>query len=141
MNFHRGIDTDQDLWRISVGFIGYPNVGKSSIVNTLRKKKVCKTAPIAGETKVWQYVMLMRRIYMIDCPGVVYPQGDSETQIILKGVLRDPVLLLLCNLYAAFFTLTLGTTRSRIARRCRESLSYFSLSCDDMRNKSKQMNK
>ncbi|KAK6725813.1 hypothetical protein RB195_004249 [Necator americanus] len=73
---------------ISVGFIGYPNVGKSSIVNTLRKKKVCKTAPIAGETKVWQYVMLMRRIYMIDCPGVVYPQGDSETQIILKGVVR-----------------------------------------------------
>uniref|UniRef100_A0A183F2T5 G domain-containing protein n=1 Tax=Heligmosomoides polygyrus TaxID=6339 RepID=A0A183F2T5_HELPZ len=75
-------------FQISVGFIGYPNVGKSSIVNTLRKKKVCKTAPIAGETKVWQYVMLMRRIYMIDCPGVVYPQGDSETQIILKGVVR-----------------------------------------------------
>ncbi|PIO56023.1 hypothetical protein TELCIR_22585 [Teladorsagia circumcincta] len=25
---------------------------------------------------------------MIDCPGVVYPQGDSETQIILKGVVR-----------------------------------------------------
>lgn len=78
----------KDKQQISVGFIGYPNVGKSSIVNTLRKKKVCKTAPIAGETKVWQYVMLMRRIYLIDCPGVVYPQGDTETQIILKGVVR-----------------------------------------------------
>lgn len=78
----------QDRPQISVGFIGYPNVGKSSIVNTLRKKKVCKTAPIAGETKVWQYVTLMRRIYLIDCPGVVYPQGDTETQIILKGVVR-----------------------------------------------------
>ncbi|CAD6186479.1 unnamed protein product [Caenorhabditis auriculariae] len=77
-----------DRQQISVGFIGYPNVGKSSLVNTLRKKKVCKTAPIAGETKVWQYVMLMRRIYLIDCPGVVYPQGDTETQIILKGVVR-----------------------------------------------------
>lgn len=77
-----------DKQQISVGFIGYPNVGKSSIVNTLRKKKVCKTAPIAGETKVWQYVMLMRKIYLIDCPGVVYPQGDTETQIILKGVVR-----------------------------------------------------
>jgi len=32
--------------------------------------------------------MLMRKIYLIDCPGVVYPQGDSETQIILKGVVR-----------------------------------------------------
>jgi predicted GTPase len=35
----------------SVGLIGYPNVGKSSIINTLRAKKVCKVAPIAGETK------------------------------------------------------------------------------------------
>ena len=41
-----------DKKQISVGFIGYPNVGKSSIINTLRRKKVCKTAPIAGETKV-----------------------------------------------------------------------------------------
>lgn len=30
--------------------------------------------------------MLMRRIYLIDCPGVVYPQGDTETETILKGV-------------------------------------------------------
>ena len=50
--------------------VGYPNVGKSSIINTLRKKKVCVVAPIAGETKVWQYITLMKRIYMIDCPGV-----------------------------------------------------------------------
>lgn len=61
-------------------------MGKSSVVNTLRKKKVCKTAPIAGETKVWQYVTLIDNIFLIDCPGVVYPQGDTETQIILKGV-------------------------------------------------------
>ena len=61
-------------------------MGKSSIVNTLRQKKVCKTAPLAGETKVWQYVTLMERIFLIDCPGVVYPQGDTETDIILKGV-------------------------------------------------------
>jgi len=78
----------RDRPQISVGFIGYPNAGKSSIVNTLRKKKVCKTAPLAGETKVWQYVTLMKRIYLIDCPGVVYPQGDTETEIILKGVVR-----------------------------------------------------
>jgi nuclear GTP-binding protein len=39
-----------------------PNVGKSSIINTLRKKKVCTVAPIPGETKVWQYISLMKRI-------------------------------------------------------------------------------
>ncbi|XP_035207358.1 nucleolar GTP-binding protein 2-like [Stegodyphus dumicola] len=78
----------EDKKQISVGFIGYPNVGKSSIINTLRSKKVCNVAPIAGETKVWQYITLMRRIYLIDCPGVVYPTGDTDTEIVLKGVVR-----------------------------------------------------
>ncbi|KAG2460468.1 nucleolar GTP-binding protein 2 [Polypterus senegalus] len=77
-----------DKKQISVGFIGYPNVGKSSIINTLRSKKVCNVAPIAGETKVWQYITLMRRIFLIDCPGVVYPSGDTETEIVLKGVVQ-----------------------------------------------------
>jgi nuclear GTP-binding protein len=75
--------------QISVGFIGYPNTGKSSIINTLRKKAVCSVAPIPGQTKVWQYVTLMKRIYLIDCPGIVPPSNDdSETDIVLKGVVR-----------------------------------------------------
>ena len=78
-----------DKKQISVGFIGYPNVGKSSIINTLKKKKVCTVAPIPGETKVWQYITLMRRIYLIDCPGVVPVSAkDSDTATVLKGVIR-----------------------------------------------------
>ncbi|KAK2582859.1 hypothetical protein KPH14_008938 [Odynerus spinipes] len=77
-----------DKKQISVGFIGYPNTGKSSVINTLRSKKVCKVAPIAGETKVWQYITLMRRIYLIDCPGVVYPSKETDTEKVLKGVVR-----------------------------------------------------
>nr|XP_022901901.1 nucleolar GTP-binding protein 2 [Onthophagus taurus] len=77
-----------DKKQISVGFIGYPNVGKSSVINTLRSKKVCKVAPIAGETKVWQYITLMRRIYLIDCPGVVYPSSETDTEKVLRGVVR-----------------------------------------------------
>jgi nuclear GTP-binding protein len=78
----------KDKKNISVGFFGYPNVGKSSIINTLRKKKVCKAAPIPGETKVWQYVTLFRRVFLIDCPGVVYHSSDTQTDIILKSVVR-----------------------------------------------------
>ncbi|KAG0281328.1 GTPase required for pre-60S ribosomal subunit nuclear export and maturation [Linnemannia exigua] len=78
-----------DKKQISVGFVGYPNTGKSSIINTLRGKKVCNVAPIPGETKVWQYITLMKRIYLIDCPGVVHPSTtDTETDIVLKGVVR-----------------------------------------------------
>ncbi|CAH0479489.1 unnamed protein product [Peronospora belbahrii] len=78
----------QEKKQISVGLIGYPNVGKSSVINALRKKKVCKVAPIPGETKVWQYITLMRRIFLIDCPGIVYDTGDDEIETVLKGVVR-----------------------------------------------------
>jgi len=75
--------------QISVGFIGYPNTGKSSVINALRSKKVCNVAPIAGETKVWQYITLMRKVYLIDCPGVVPPgKGESDTEKVLRGVVR-----------------------------------------------------
>ncbi|KAK1266508.1 hypothetical protein QJS04_geneDACA000498 [Acorus gramineus] len=77
-----------DKQAISVGFVGYPNVGKSSVINTLRTKNVCKVAPIPGETKVWQYITLTKKIFLIDCPGVVYQNSDSETDIVLKGVVR-----------------------------------------------------
>jgi nuclear GTP-binding protein len=77
-----------DKQQISVGFIGYPNVGKSSIINTLRAEKVSKTSPQPGETKCWQYVTLMRKIFLVDCPGVVYNVGDSEANSVLKGVVR-----------------------------------------------------
>eukprot|EP00033_Pygsuia_biforma_P000351 GCRY01000424.1.p1 GENE.GCRY01000424.1~~GCRY01000424.1.p1 ORF type:complete len:663 (+),score=175.93 GCRY01000424.1:174-2162(+) len=81
-----------DKKQISVGFIGYPNVGKSSIINTLRSKKVCEVAPVPGETKVWRYITLMRKIFLIDCPGVVYPSDDTEADIVLKGVVRIEML-------------------------------------------------
>ncbi|RGP77426.1 nucleolar gtp-binding 2 [Fusarium longipes] len=78
-----------DRKQISVGLIGGPNTGKSSIINTLLKKKVCNVAPIPGETKVWQYVSLMKRIYLIDCPGIVPPSStDSPTDLVLRGVVR-----------------------------------------------------
>ena len=45
--FHR------DKKNIAVGFVGYPNVGKSSVINSLMGKTCCKAAPIPGETRVW----------------------------------------------------------------------------------------
>ena len=37
---------------------------------------------------MWQYVTLMKRVFLIDSPGVVYDTGDSEAAIVLKGVVR-----------------------------------------------------
>lgn len=55
----------------------------------MRRKKVCQVAPIPGETKVWQYITLMKRIFLIDCPGIVPPLAkDSESDILFRGVVR-----------------------------------------------------
>jgi len=79
----------QDKKQISVGIVGYPNVGKSSVINTLISKKSCKVAPVPGETKIWQYISLMKRIFLIDSPGVVVDAAnDTETDSVLKGVVR-----------------------------------------------------
>ncbi|OII71584.1 hypothetical protein cand_032970 [Cryptosporidium andersoni] len=89
----------KDKKHVSVGFIGYPNVGKSSIINTLRGSKVCKVAPIAGETKIWQYIHLTHRLYLIDCPGIVPPTStntengefnnfQASINVVLKGAVR-----------------------------------------------------
>ncbi|XP_052000307.1 nucleolar GTP-binding protein 2-like [Xyrauchen texanus] len=51
--------------------------GKGSLIQLLRQFG-----------KVWQYITLMRRIFLIDCPGVVYPSEDIETDIVLKGVVQ-----------------------------------------------------
>lgn len=50
---------------------------------------MCTVAPIPGETKIWQYITLMKRIYLIDCPGVVPPSNtDTPQDILLRGVVR-----------------------------------------------------
>jgi nuclear GTP-binding protein len=84
----------RDRKHVSVGFVGFPNVGKSSVVNALKGTDACKAAPVPGETKVWQYVALTKRIYLIDCPGIVPDHGNWEITIsaeadkVLKGVVR-----------------------------------------------------
>lgn len=53
--------------------------------------QVCTVAPVPGETKVWQYITLMKRVFLIDCPGVVYagdPSNSDDAATVLKGVVR-----------------------------------------------------
>ncbi|KAL8303918.1 hypothetical protein RB597_004709 [Gaeumannomyces tritici] len=75
--------------QVSVGIVGYPNTGKSSLINALRGKKVTTVAPVPGETKVWQYITLTKRMYLIDCPGIVPPSNDASPQdLLLRGAVR-----------------------------------------------------
>jgi len=57
--------------RVNVGIIGYPNTGKSSLVNLLIGKNSAKTAPEAGFTKGLQKLRLSPGIVLIDSPGII----------------------------------------------------------------------
>lgn len=57
--------------KINVGVIGYPNTGKSSVINLLVGKHVARVASEAGYTKGIQKIKLSESIFIIDTPGVI----------------------------------------------------------------------
>ncbi|KAG8951503.1 GTPase required for pre-60S ribosomal subunit nuclear export and maturation [Tulasnella sp. 424] len=73
-----------DREQVSVGFVGYPNVGTSSIINVLKNGKVCSAAPVRGQTNGWQYIIVTRRIYLIDCPGINLIQQSGHVSALLN---------------------------------------------------------
>ncbi|AWR99780.1 GTPase RsgA [Metallosphaera hakonensis JCM 8857 = DSM 7519] len=80
-----------------VGVIGYPKTGKSSVINVLKGHHAASTSSIpmtTGFTKSLQLIKIDSRIYAIDSPGVIPPDGDSFEKA-LRGSrpedLEDPV--------------------------------------------------
>jgi ribosome biogenesis GTPase A len=53
---------------------GIPNVGKSTLINTLKGKRAAKTGDEAGVTKMEQRITLADDFYLYDTPGVLWPR-------------------------------------------------------------------
>ncbi|NWI18308.1 GNL3L protein, partial [Crypturellus soui] len=67
-NYSRSQDVKTAL---TVGVVGFPNVGKSSLINSLKRSRACRVGAEPGVTKCLQAVQLDRRLRLLDCPGVV----------------------------------------------------------------------
>ncbi len=80
----------EEQGKVKVALIGYPNVGKSTIINTLKGKKAVGTAPIPGYTKGKQLIRLSKRIWLLDSPGVV-PIDDFDELVIKGGFPADKI--------------------------------------------------
>ncbi len=65
-----------------VAVVGYPNTGKSSLINLLVGRKRAKVAPVPGFTKGVQLIRLSKKIYLYDTPGVVIPKRE-EIKVLL----------------------------------------------------------
>eukprot|EP01084_Bolivina_argentea_P052709 96816_1 len=73
---------------ITIGLIGYPNVGKSSIINVLMNKKVVSMGSLPGKTKHLQTFHLDNEVIVCDCPGLVFPVFSlSKCDMVLNGVI------------------------------------------------------
>ncbi|KAL2331875.1 hypothetical protein Fmac_019456 [Flemingia macrophylla] len=73
---------------VIVGFVGYPNVGKSSTINALVGKKRTGVTSTPGKTKHFQTLIISDKLTLCDCPGLVFPSfSSSRSEMIASGVL------------------------------------------------------
>jgi len=70
---------------IVVGVLGYPNVGKSSIINILAHKKKAKVSKKSGTTHGIHWISINPEIKLIDSPGVIPLQKEDEIRYGLIG--------------------------------------------------------
>ncbi|XP_069793297.1 guanine nucleotide-binding protein-like 3 isoform X2 [Narcine bancroftii] len=75
---------NQHLKRIKVGVVGFPNVGKSSIINSLKKMRVCNVGQIKGLTKSLQEVHIDKQIKLLDSPSIIASPSNSAIALALR---------------------------------------------------------
>ena len=82
---------------LTIGVIGFPNVGKSSVINSLKRSKVCGVGNTPGFTKATQEISLDKNLKLLDCPGIVFSQSESNSaESVLRNcikveLLEDPI--------------------------------------------------
>ncbi|XP_035033104.1 large subunit GTPase 1 homolog [Hippoglossus stenolepis] len=90
---------------LTVGLVGYPNVGKSSTINTILRNKKVSVSATPGHTKHFQTLFVEPGMCLCDCPGLVMPSFVStKAEMICCGILsidqmRDhvPAVSLICQ--------------------------------------------
>jgi nuclear GTP-binding protein len=78
---------------IVVGVIGIPNVGKSSLINSLTRGKNVGVSNIPGYTKGLQEIILDNNIRLLDCPGIVMSNNENNIlyNIIRTEDIKEPI--------------------------------------------------
>jgi ribosome biogenesis GTPase A len=74
-------EKDKNFNSVNIGVIGYPNTGKSSLLNILIGKSSAGVGSDAGFTKATQKIKLSKGIILIDTPGVIPKKDYSNSEM------------------------------------------------------------
>lgn len=82
------VDGEPEARKVIYGFVGYPNVGKSSTLNALCGAKKVTVSSTPGKTKHFQTIHLPDGIILCDCPGLVFPSfATTKAELVCNGIL------------------------------------------------------
>jgi ribosome biogenesis GTPase A len=87
---HRNLD----IRNVRAMIMGIPNVGKSTIINTLAGRTIAKTGNEAGITKAQQQIKLDNNILLTDTPGFLWPKLSPPScgyRLAITGAIKDTV--------------------------------------------------
>ena len=75
--------------------VGVPNVGKSTFINKVAKKKSAKAGDRPGVTRGKQWVRVDRGLDLLDTPGILWPKFEDETTgmyLAFTGAVKDEIM-------------------------------------------------
>lgn len=87
-------DRNLDLRPIRAVIMGIPNVGKSTLINTMSGRTIAKTGNEAGVTKAQQKIKLDNGIILTDTPGFLWPKLNPPScgfRLAATGAIKDTV--------------------------------------------------
>lgn len=75
--------------------VGIPNVGKSSFINAITKKRTAKVGNRPGITRTNQWIKTEYGLYLLDTPGVLWPKFETENMglnLAFTGAIKDEIM-------------------------------------------------
>ncbi|XP_059660503.1 DAR GTPase 3, chloroplastic [Cornus florida] len=75
---------------VRAGIVGYPNVGKSSLINRLLNRRMCAAAPRPGVTRELRWVRFGKDLELLDSPGII-PMRICDQSAAIKLAICDDI--------------------------------------------------